>query len=73
MARVACEDKFGPKRYNHFKIEKTYNSLRLLFLIENKLFLLAKGIKKPARKRDKTRAQTYAAETDEEAGYPKEE
>ena len=42
VAKVACDDQIGENRYNSLKIEKTYNALRLLFMIENKLYLYLK-------------------------------
>ena len=39
VAKVACFDNIGDPRYYSLKVEKTYNALRLLYLIENKMFL----------------------------------
>jgi hypothetical protein len=40
VASLACEDKIGTTRYSSLKIEKSYNAFRMLFMVENKLFIL---------------------------------
>ena len=42
VAKVACSDNIGDPRYYSLKLEKVYNALRLLYLIENKMFLTLK-------------------------------
>ena len=60
VARVACEDKISENRYSALKIEKNYNALRLLFMIENKLYIHLKNtVKKNVKKNKEKRKEKY--------------
>jgi hypothetical protein len=50
VAKVACSDNIGDPRYYSLKLEKTYNALRLLYLIENRMFLTLKKYGKLQKK-----------------------
>jgi len=78
VARVACEASIGPTRYESSKyplrIERAYNTLRHLFLIESKLSLAVRSSKGGKTKRNsnkrKNRALGYAInEDDPEPAY----
>jgi hypothetical protein len=43
---MACLDNIGDPRYYSLKIVKSYNAFRLLYLTENKLFLMLKHFSK---------------------------
>ena len=54
VSRVACETIIGENRYSTLKMEKNYNALRLLYLIENKLYVhLKNNVKKTIKKKEK--------------------
>ena len=42
VASFACKEEIGETRYTSLKIEKSYNALRMLFMVENKLLILLK-------------------------------
>jgi hypothetical protein len=67
VARVACEDKIGEGRYTALKIEKNYNVLRLMFMIENKLYIhLKNNVKKSIKKNKGSRNDKYKESEDKD-------
>jgi hypothetical protein len=79
VARVASKGEFGADRYSALKVEKSYNALRLLFLVENLLYLQIKHQNKKLPKKDKKsqRKNKYIADMidkeEESAGYPQQD
>lgn len=88
-ARVACENKLGAngeeviprtkkidqtQRYPMLKITKSYNTLRLLFLVESCLFYQLKHTnRKTMRKNHKQRKSKYLEEERVDSAYPEQE
>lgn len=81
VSRVTCENKIGENRYSTLKIEKNYNALRLMFMIENKLYIhLKNNVKKNVKKSKEKRKDKYKQESgirksegqekEEDSGYP---
>ena len=75
MAKTTCERTLGGARYHALKIEKNYNVIRLLYFIENQLYIALKKhtINQRAQKSDRNKQIKKALENinfDEEAGYP---
>ena len=73
VARVTCEAAFGADRYESpkypLRIERTFNTLRLLFLIESKLWIAIRAQKggkaKKGSFKKKNRALGYAVNDDD--------
>jgi pimeloyl-ACP methyl ester carboxylesterase len=55
VASFACEEEIGETRYSSLKIEKSYNAFRMLFMVENKLFILLKHQSKHIKKNQKAK------------------
>lgn len=73
VSRVLCEDVLGDKRYVTLKVDKNYNALRLLYLIENKVYIhLKNNVKKNIKDTKKKRKDKYKESEGQEAdsGYP---
>jgi hypothetical protein len=76
VSRVACEEILGENRFNALKIDKNYNALRLLYMIENKLYVhlknnVKKNIKKNKDKRkDKYKENEGQEKEEADSGYP---